>query len=233
MRTLSCERQVSAKRTGTELVLNVPGWVAVDLVLGVGLFDHVDRRETESAKHLRERVVELLRVTLAISGRESGASVAAVEAFRGGLDIGPLPANRPFIVKVVVRGVDEDHEVDRGTTTQDASSSGGSILANVLAPKLGAANACGKTRNIDLGELVVPGEGLVCASLDSGTNTTLEEKNGVVGRSEALSSNDTGGATTNDDVVVLSGGSKAGNAEPSCNGFELHVSEESRSTEFD
>lgn len=41
--TLRCERQVSAKRAGTELVLNVPGRVAVDLVLRVGLFDHVDR----------------------------------------------------------------------------------------------------------------------------------------------------------------------------------------------
>jgi hypothetical protein len=60
VRTLGCERQVSAKRPGTELVLNVPGRVAVNLVLGVGLLDHVDRGETESAEHLRERVVELL-----------------------------------------------------------------------------------------------------------------------------------------------------------------------------
>jgi len=233
VRTLRCERQVCAERTGTELVLNVPGRVAVDLVLCVGLFDHVDRRETKSAEDLRERVVETLGVTLAIGGWESGASVAAVETLRGRLDIGPLPANGPFVVKVVIRGVDEDHVVNRGTTAQNASSSGGSVLADVLAPKVRAANARRKTRNIDLSELVVPGEGLVCASSDSRTNATLEEEDGVVCRSEALSSNDTGGATSNDDVVVLSSGSKAGDAEPSCNGLELHVSEEFRSTEID
>lgn len=230
---LSSKRQVSAKRSGAELVLNVPGRVTVDLVLRVGLLDHVDGREPESAEHLRERVVKTLRVTLAIRGWESGASVAAVEALRSSLDVAPLPANGPFVVKVVVGRVDEDHVVDRGTSTQHASGSGGSVVADVLGPKVRAANVGRKARNIDLSELVVPGKSLVRASFDGRSHTTLEKEDRVVGCREAFSGNETRRTTADDDVVVLSSGSKAGDAEPSCNGLELHVSEDFRSTEID
>ena len=48
------EWQVSAQRSSAHLVLDVPGWVAEDLVLCIRIFDHVDRLEAKPAQDLGE-----------------------------------------------------------------------------------------------------------------------------------------------------------------------------------
>jgi hypothetical protein len=196
-------------------------------------FDHVDRLEAESAEHLRKRRAKTLCITLSVCGWESSAAIAAVETLRGGLNIAPLPSNRPFVVKVVISGVDKDHVVDGGSTTQNASSSGGRIVADVLGPEVRVANVRRKTRNIDLSELVVPEERCICASSDSRSLTSLEEEDRVIRCTQSFSSDDTGWSTSNDDVVILNSGSNAGDAEPSCNGLGSHIQKKFRSEEVD
>ena len=91
--------------------------------------EHVDGLPAQGFEEVGQDSVHGLVVALAIRRREDGARVALVQSVCCRRDVVRLPAMGPFIVEVMVRRVDEDHVVERHTTTQHTACAASGVIA--------------------------------------------------------------------------------------------------------
>lgn len=199
------QREIGTDGTSALLVLDVPGRIAIDLVLLVGLGDHVDGLPTNGVEEFGENRVQTLIVTLAISRRQSCTRVALVEPLSSRLDILPFPSFGPVVVvvEVVLRRVNKDHIVHGDTSTKNAGGHSLGIGANVLVPDVEVTNISRHTGQVNGCEVLVPGQSLVGTSGNGRTNTSLEKQDLLASLDKPLSGDNTGRTTTDNNVVIV------------------------------
>jgi hypothetical protein len=100
--------------------------------------------------------------------------------------------------------VHEDHVVDGHTSTEDTAGVSSGVRAKVLIPKVEVTDISRETGQVNGSQVLAPHEGFVRTGCDSRADASLEEENLVTGLDELFGGDDTSGATTNDDVVIVS-----------------------------
>ena len=204
--TLLGKRQVSANGTSTQLILDVPCSVTVDLVLLVGLGDHINGLPANILEELGQNVVQALVVELAVRGGQGGTRVTGVKPLSSRLQVLPFPTLGPVVVvvEVMLGRVHEDHVVDSNTSAKDTSSIANSVSAHVFVPYGKGSNVRRQAGQVNRCEGVVPGEGVVGAGSNCRAGALLEKQHILASLDESLSSDDTRRTTTDDNVVVVS-----------------------------
>jgi hypothetical protein len=123
------KREVVTDGTSAETVVGHQRRVSEDRLLLARLLDGINLGEAVAREELREDVPSALVNSLAVLGRAGGTGGALIELVSRALNILPLPASRPLVVKVSRLRADKHHGVDDTGTTENATSHAGSISA--------------------------------------------------------------------------------------------------------
>lgn len=200
------ERNISASRAGTLIILDGPRRAGVDVVLVVRLFNRVNFGPSLGVKEALKDLVSVVIVVLAVGRRLGGAGVALIQTRSSLRHVTPVPSSRPTL-PVMLRRVDEVKSIDRRGASQETAGSGSSVAAELGAGQAG--HAAAKGGNIVGGQRIIPGQGLSSVSESNCVGrTALNQENADALLSKSLSGDDTGRATTNNDGIIgLVGGS--------------------------